>query len=162
MLHDGQAASRSQRCCGLAGTSQLGAVDRVDGLAGEPGGQRRGLLDALRVQRWVGGLGAARHHVGGAAVANQQHFALIRLRAAQRGLGNCLRAVVLGHVLGHSVTVAVSTRPARTRAMPTQPTAWMRSCTTAAPSSAAVMGSSSVRVMTVVAGSARSATPYRV
>ena len=149
VLHHRQPARIGQRLCRLACTRQLRAVDGVDGLARKASGQRRGLLDADRVQGRVGRLGRAGYHIGRPAVANEQHLALAGFRAPQRGLRNGLGAVEVGRSCCHSATVAVSTNPTRTRAMPTHPAVRMPSCTTRAPSTAAVIGSSSVNVMTV-------------
>ena len=74
----------------------------MDGLAAEAGGEALGLLHALLVQRRVGRLGGARHHVGRATVADEEHLALVRLGAAECGLGDGLGAVETGH----AVTVA--------------------------------------------------------
>ena len=156
---DGEAPRSCQRLCGLPSTGEVRAVDGVDGLAAEARGEELGLLHAAVVERRVGRLGGAGHHVGGPAVADEEHLALVGVGCAERGLRDGLGAVELGHAATVAVpsccAVVVRTvihSPSTTSAMPAQPAGRMSSCTTTAPSSAAVIGSSRVSVMTVGVG----------
>jgi hypothetical protein len=73
------------------------AVHGMDDLATKSSCEHLRLLQSLVVQRWVRRLGRTGYHVGGAAVSDEEHLALVRLRRTESGLRDCLRTVDVGH-----------------------------------------------------------------